>query len=59
MCVAATARRKRKQAANGYRHLSPMKRPRYKKRSVETSEKRLREVITKQKMISSRKGQKK
>lgn len=37
MCVAATARRKRRQAKNNYRHLAPLRRPRYKKRDAEKS----------------------
>ena len=33
MTIARTARRRRRQAANGYRHLAKQIRPRYRKRS--------------------------
>lgn len=57
-CTARTARRRRKQAANGFKHMSPLKRPHYKKRSLEASARRLSKVIEKQKLIATRKGQK-
>ena len=31
MCVAQTAKRRRRQAAIGYKHMSPMRRPHYNK----------------------------
>lgn len=37
MCVAATARRRRSQAKNNYRHLAPLRRPKYKRRDEEKS----------------------
>lgn len=47
MSVARTARRRRAQAANGFKHLPPRKRPNYKMRDLATSarhEARLRET---------------
>lgn len=31
MCIAATAKRRRRQSVNGYRHISPLRRPHYNK----------------------------
>lgn len=45
MCVAATARRRRQQARNGFRHMPPKVRPRYKVRDAAASARRLREQI--------------
>lgn len=45
MSVARTARRRRKQAANHFRHMAPLKRPHYTKRDAETSAKRLQRLI--------------
>lgn len=39
-CAAATAKRRRKQAVMGYKHLPPKQRPRYNVRSREVSERR-------------------
>lgn len=39
-CAAATAKRRRKQAVGGYKHLPPMRRPHYLVQSREVSEKR-------------------
>lgn len=47
MSIARTARRRRAQAANGFKHLPPRKRPNYKIRDVMTSarhEAKLRET---------------
>lgn len=47
MSVARTARRRRVQAANGFKHLPPRKRPNYKMRDIVTSarhEAKLRET---------------
>jgi oligoendopeptidase F len=41
MCVARTARRRRKQAANNYAHMAPMDRPRYRKVVKKNAGKRL------------------
>lgn len=55
MCIARTARRRRKQAANGYRHMSPLKRPHYKKVDAAKSAKRLRDRIEKEKRMKMKK----
>jgi hypothetical protein len=39
-CAAATAKRRRKQAVGGYRHLPPQRRPHYVTHSRETYERR-------------------
>jgi hypothetical protein len=54
-CVARTARRRRKQALMNYRHMSPLKRPRYKKTDASKSAKRLAERIAKERAMQSRK----
>lgn len=54
----AAAKRRRRQAAIGYRHLAKLGRPIYKKKSKDKAAKRLREVIAKQQMIANRKGRK-
>lgn len=56
MSVCAQANRRRRQAANNFRHMSPMTRPHYSKRSAETAAKRLAGVIAKQKLMAARKG---
>lgn len=56
MCVAATARRKRRQAANGYRHLSKQRRPKYSK--VDAGKARRREIAKVEK-IKAMQGRKK
>lgn len=57
MCTASTAKRKRRQARNGYKHLGPLKRPIFHKPSEAKARRRLRQVIEKQKQMASRKGQ--
>jgi hypothetical protein len=54
MCVAATAKRRRQQACNGYRHLSPRDRPRYKVRDVSQQKKRLEQLIARERAMQSR-----
>lgn len=62
MCVARTARRRRKQAKNHYRHLTKggkgggNSRPIYKKHSAEYYRKKLTRVIDKQKKMAMRKA---
>lgn len=53
------AKRRRRQAAHGYRHLDEMKRPKYNKRDARTSAQRLQAQIERQKAMQQRKGQKK
>ena len=59
MCVAQTARRRRRQAANGYKHLSPLKRPHYSKISAAKSARREAAKISKIKQMQGRKKQSK
>lgn len=59
MSVIATAKRRRRQAKNGYKHLAKLGRPIYKKVSASKSARRLMKVIEKQKTIAARKGVKK
>lgn len=58
MCVARTARRRRKQARNGYAHLAKLGRPIYSKPSPSKQSKRLQRTLEKQRLISARKGNK-
>lgn len=37
-CVTATAKRRRKQACNGFKHLPPRMRPRFKVRTTEAAD---------------------
>ena len=46
-----TAKRRRAQAKMGYTHLCKARRPLYRRRSVETSDKRLRELIERERRI--------
>lgn len=55
----ATAKRRRKQAANGYKHISKLGRPVYKKRSKETSARRLARLIAGERARQQRKNQSK
>ena len=59
MCVCATAKRRRKQAANGFKHLDKKSRPIYKKRSKEASAARLARLIAEERARTVRKGMKK
>lgn len=59
MCVCATARRRRKQAVNGYRHIAPMRRPRFKLRSASMAAKRLAAIVARERERQQRKGVKK
>lgn len=54
MCVAATAKRRRQQAANGYRHMAPLRRPRYKVRDSSTAAKRERELTERRRLLAAR-----
>lgn len=52
------AKRRRSQAKAGFTHLAKAQRPLYRKRSVETSDKRLRELIERERRMKagSKKG---
>jgi len=58
-CAAATARRRRKQAVNGYKHMAPMRRPHYKVRSKDTASRREAFMRERRLMMEARKGQRK
>lgn len=55
MCVCSTAKRRRKQARNGYRHLPPMRRPHYHTLTLEKSQRRLADKIAKEERIRQKK----
>ncbi len=52
----ATAKRRRRQAANGMKHLAKLGRPIYKKKSAAKSAARLRRLIDAEKQRQVRKG---
>lgn len=54
-CVARTARRRRKQAAMGYRHVAKKQRPGYRIWSTEASANRLRRVIETERRMKQKK----
>lgn len=54
MCVAATSKRRRRQAANGFKHLGKKVRPNYKKRDAETSAKRLARIIATERRLKQK-----
>lgn len=58
MCVCATAKRRRRQAAMGYRHLALRQRRRYKRHSGETYDKRATRAAEKRKAQQLRKRKK-
>lgn len=45
MCVTATAKRRRRQAKQGYNHLAKKQRPIYRARSAEKATERLRRTL--------------
>lgn len=55
MCVAATARRKRRQARNGYKHLSKLRRPHYGKPDEGKARRRELAKVAKIKAMQQRK----
>lgn len=55
MSVCSTAKRRRRQANNGYRHLAKKQRPKYKVRDVNVSKRRLQRLIETERRISQRK----
>jgi hypothetical protein len=59
MCTASTAKRRRRQAANAYRHLSVKRRPKYNKRSAEKSARIEARKVANIKAMAQRKGLKK
>lgn len=59
MSTCSTAIRRRRQAKNGYRHLSAQQRPRYHHRAADAALRRLQQIIATERRISSNKGKKK
>lgn len=59
MCTASTAKRRRTQARNGYRHLPKMTRPRIKRTDAAASAKRLQQLIHRERSMQGRKAAKK
>jgi hypothetical protein len=57
MTVIATAKRRRRQAANGMNHLAKLGRPIYSKKSAEKSSERLQRMIAEERARQIRKGQ--
>ena len=53
------AKRRRSQAANGYRHMAPLRRPHYMKVSNEKSARRLAQRIAVERRMQNNKGKKK
>jgi hypothetical protein len=58
MCVCATAKRRRRQAANDFNHLAPKQRPNFKRTSAEISSRRLAALITAERARNARKANK-
>lgn len=56
MCVCSTAKRRRRQAVGGYRHLPPMKRPHYSVRSAEKLQRRLLRLIATERKMREKKA---
>lgn len=59
MSAISTAKRRRRQAANNYRHIAKLGRPIYKKRSADKLQARLMRLIEKQRTIALNKGKSK
>ena len=55
MCTASTAKRRRRQAVNGYKHLGPLKRPKYSKMDAGKSARREAAKVQKIKLMQTRK----
>lgn len=55
MGQARVNRRRARQAANGFAHLSPRQRPNYKKRDAATSARRLEKAIATERRMAQRK----
>lgn len=55
MCVCATAKRRRRQAVGGYKHLPPKRRPNYSQRTAAVFDKRAAKVEEKRRAMQGRK----
>ena len=58
MCTSATARRRRRQAAIGYRHLDRMRRPKHRRKSAEKAKRHLEALVARERAYNQRKGAK-
>lgn len=57
MCTCATAKRRRKQACNGYGHMAPLRRPTFVRSDPETSTRRLaKQLLETERRIRQGKG---
>lgn len=56
MSVIATAKRRRRQAVNGYNHMAKLGRPIYKKKSASKQAARLQRLIAEERARIQRKG---
>jgi hypothetical protein len=54
MCTASTAKRRRRQAKNQYRHIDPMRRPHYPTLTKEAGEKREARRREKERLLAAR-----
>jgi hypothetical protein len=59
MCTASTAKRRRKQARNGYKHIAPLRRPIYHARSADKAARRLAALVAGERARMQRRGSKK
>lgn len=57
-CVTATAKRRRKQAKMDYKHMAPMRRPKYPRHSVEVYDRREAALRERRQTMQARKGRK-
>lgn len=58
MSAAQQAKARRRQAANGFKHLAKMQRPKYKKKDAAASARRLAEAIATERRIKQKLGKK-
>jgi hypothetical protein len=59
MSVARTARRRNRQMVGGYKHLTPKRRPKYKKSDVHVAKRRLQQLIERERKMQTRSSKKK
>lgn len=59
MCTASTAKRRRRQARNGYKHIAPLRRPIFRVKDASKRAQRLAAVIAGERARAQRKGVKK
>lgn len=59
MCTASTAKRRRQQARNHYKHLSKQRRPHYRHTDAATAAKRLQQLLARERAMQGRRATKK